>query len=289
MSENQKTKASVSLQKARIQGHSVPSSMRTARGSATTFMKPEGALYLSHAEKVKTLLSSVSTGVLSTNHFKLDYPYGSVINLALDEDGKPFTFLSKLAEHTANLLADSRSSILVSQVQGQGDKLATARATLLGRMNHVDKTADLVQKFMQVHPGAYYAEFSDFIVFKLEVERIRYIGGFGEMSWVGKDRYLESDVDPIANSEAAKRAVAHMNEDHKRDVLSMSRVFAGVKDANEAIILGIDRYGFDVLCNLPDGKRRSRVTFESRLNSSEEIKSSIIALTQRARERESSL
>uniref|UniRef100_A0A7S3LN26 DUF2470 domain-containing protein n=1 Tax=Aplanochytrium stocchinoi TaxID=215587 RepID=A0A7S3LN26_9STRA len=281
--------ATVSLRKARIQGHAVPKDLQKARGSATTFMQPEGAQYLTHAEKTKSLLSVVHNGLLSTNHHKLNYPYGSIINFVLDSDGKPYTFISRLAEHTANLLNDPRASVLVSQVQGLGDKLATARVTLVGRMLPIEKTEELVKKFIQVHPGAYYAEFDDFMTFKLDVENIRYIGGFGEMSWVPSSDYIHSEIDPVSGGIAAKNAIDHMNKDHKDDVLSMARAYAGLPEATEATILGLDRYGLDVLCILPDGKRRSRVTFEKRLESSDEIKQTIIDLTRKARMRRSSL
>ena len=276
-------KGEVQLREARIQGHSVPEAMKSSRGSATTYFTPEGAVYCSHAEKAKTLVAHCKTATLSTLHYKLGYPYGSTINYALTEAGEPFTVLSKLAEHTTNLTDSSKCSILVSMVEGQGDKLATARATLLGEMKVVPKTEDLIKRFLQAHPGAYYAEFDDFLVFQLQVEHVRYIGGFGSMSWVSGDDYAQSLVDPVQYSERTQRALTHMNEDHGPDVLAMTKAFGGFPTAETATLLAIDCYGMDVLCELPDGKRRTRITFKERLKSGADIRQAVIALTKEAR------
>ena len=273
----------VQLREARIKGHSVPEAMKRSSGSATKYFTPEGAIYSSHAERTKTLVAHCSTATLCTQHYKLDYPYGSTINYALTASGDPFTVLSKLAEHTTNLMDNSKCSILVTKVEGHADKLATARATLLGRMEPVPKTEELLNRFMETHPGAYYAQFDDFLVFRLRVEHVRYIGGFGSMSWVTGEDYANSLVDPVTYSDRAKRAVEHMNEDHANDVLSMVRAFAGLPMAESATLLSIDCYGMDVLCELPDGKRRSRITFKERLTAGEQIRPAVIALTKEAR------
>ena len=106
------------LKAARRQGHSVPASMKSGR-SATTYYD-NGATRLSHAEKARSLMASLSkkTGTLSTNHHIHQYPYGSVINFTTLHDGRIMTFVSKLAEHSANIAKDPRASLLVSQVQG---------------------------------------------------------------------------------------------------------------------------------------------------------------------------
>ena len=123
-------------------GHEVPTRMASSRGSAVQFKQNETKT-LTHAEKAKSLLQRTHSGVLATNHFELDHPYASTINLGMDSAGRPFTFISTMAEHTHNLLADPKGSILVSETQGQGDQLANARLTLVGQMVQVpnDDTA----------------------------------------------------------------------------------------------------------------------------------------------------
>src|ERR1043166_3045747 len=53
------------------------------------------------------------------------HPFGSVLPYALWKTGEPIFFVSGLAAHTQNLLADARCSLLVSD--------PPKRATLVGR------------------------------------------------------------------------------------------------------------------------------------------------------------
>src|SRR5262245_29444167 len=111
----------------------------------------------SHAEQARTLASRVPTGTLST--VALDpagYPYGSFVTFGLD-GGSPVFLISELAEHTKNLRADGRASLLVAE-PGTGDPLARARVTLIGRAQVApdeqrERTRDA---YLAAHPnGAY--------------------------------------------------------------------------------------------------------------------------------------
>ncbi len=273
---------SARLKADRRQGHAVPAALQASRGSAAEFLAPD-VPKPSLAEKARTLVAQSPSGVLSTLLHDSGHPYGSVINVASDPaDGQLITFISRLAEHTANLSADARASFIVSSVQGAGDRLATARATLVGRCVPVDKTPALMEAFLKAHPGAHYVRFADFSSYKLLVsEKVRMISGFGEMGWVTPEAFAAAEPDLV--SAGARGAVEHMNKDHAHDVLAMSRAFAGLPLAKQATLLAIDRYGLDVLCEMPDGSRRSRVAFPTRLDRPEQIKDAVISLTMSAR------
>jgi putative heme iron utilization protein len=257
--------------------------MQRSRGSAVTFME-NSVPTLTHAEKAKTLLQRIGTGVLATNHAELNFPYASTINLAMDEEGRPFTFISRLAEHTNNVLADNRASILVSETQGTGDQLANARLTLVGKMLKIEESEEKIYErlFLLNHPGAYYVEFDDFHCYRLEPSHLRYIGGFGAMSWVNAPIYRECNWDTVSNG--ASFAIQHMNEDHAEHLLLMTRAFGGCPEATAATVLLLDRYGFDVLVDMPDGKRRTRLGFKQPLSSAEQIREAVVAMTADARE-----
>ena len=95
----------------------------------------------SHAERARTLAASRSEGVLST--LALDpagHPYGSYVLYAM-VDETPVFLLSQLAEHTKNLEADPRASLLVVEEQAEGEALARGRITLVGRCRRVDEPA----------------------------------------------------------------------------------------------------------------------------------------------------
>ena len=52
--------------------------------------------------------------------------------------GRPLLLLSDLAEHSRNLAADPRASLMASE-QGSGDPLALARVTVIGRVAEVPR------------------------------------------------------------------------------------------------------------------------------------------------------
>src|SRR4051812_2075420 len=114
----------------------------------------------SHAEQARTLATRVTTGALSTVALEPPgVPYGSLVTFGLD-GGSPVFCISELAEHTRNLRADGRASLLVAE-PGMGDPLARARVTLLGRTQVVAEAERVRARdaYLASHPnGAYYAD-----------------------------------------------------------------------------------------------------------------------------------
>jgi putative heme iron utilization protein len=136
-----------------------------------------------YEDAVQALLAGQRSGVLSTLSARLDgWPFGSVVLYALNAEGEPLVQLSQLAEHTRNLAVDNRASLFV-QAAGE-DPQASGRATLLGRVERSDDPAHRAQ-YVARHPQTEsYFGMSDFAVFVLRVEHVRYVGGFSEMGWV---------------------------------------------------------------------------------------------------------
>jgi Pyridoxamine 5'-phosphate oxidase len=73
-----------------------------------------------HAERTRTLLSLVNTGMLSTTSRKHPgFPFGSLMPFALDPAGRPLFLISNMAMHTHNLPADPhRSPFVLQDAQG---------------------------------------------------------------------------------------------------------------------------------------------------------------------------
>src|SRR6201997_1456681 len=81
----------------------------------------------SHAERIRTLISLVSVGTLSTLSRKhLGFPFGSLMPFALDPAGRPLFLISNMAMHTQNLKADPRCSLFVTQADADGAPLGAA-------------------------------------------------------------------------------------------------------------------------------------------------------------------
>jgi putative heme iron utilization protein len=148
-----------------------------------------------HAATARTLVARARTGTLSTvAREPVGFPYGSLVALAADEQGMPILLLSQLAEHRQNLDVRSEASVLVAETHAEDeDPLACARVTLLGRCARVEPggpTLDARRAFLGIHPRAQaYVDFADFAFYRLDVQAIRYVGGFGRMSWVNVDEY----------------------------------------------------------------------------------------------------
>lgn len=237
-----------------------------------------------HAERARTLVAQISTGTLCTLALEPDgYPYGSFVTVAFD-DGDPVFLISELAEHTRNLKRDPRASLLVAE-SGADDPLANGRVTMLGPCARIEGDAGSARAaFLATHPNAaYYADFRDFAFWKLRVEAIRYIGGYGRMSWISQADWQAAAPDPLAASAAG--LVAHMNADHADAMVLYSRAFSKAIDVSSATMTGIDRYGFDMSVQTPEGPRPVRIAFASPVNRPEDVRATLIAMLKDARAR----
>jgi putative heme iron utilization protein len=127
------------------------------------------------------------------------WPFATLVAVSFDARGRPLFLLSRLAEHTKNLEACPRASLLVSaDAPSGGEPLALGRMTLVGECRRLergvqDAAADESEaraRFLAAHPDASgYSAFPDFDMWRLEVAHVRWVGGFGAMDWVNGDDY----------------------------------------------------------------------------------------------------
>ena len=234
------------------------------------------------AELARTLAASQTRATLSTLTAE-GYPYGSAVSYAVDESGAPILLISDMAEHTVNVRGDDRVSLLVAaDIPDGADPLSTARMTLVGRMSLLDEPGERRTAYLDAHPYAsYYADFTDFGFWRLDVEQCRFVGGFGHMSWVSGDGYATAPVDPIAP--VADGVVAHMNEDHADANLLYATALAGLPDATTARMVGIDRHGITLRVETPDAPRMARLGFPAPLTAADEARPAVIELLAQAR------
>ena len=72
----------------------------------------------------------------------------------------------------------------------EADALAQSRVTLIGRVVPVEDRNSVVDLYLEHHPNAQqYIAFPDFHFYRLQVEKVRFIAGFGRMGWLPADRY----------------------------------------------------------------------------------------------------
>jgi heme oxygenase (biliverdin-IX-beta and delta-forming) len=236
----------------------------------------------SHAERARTLVAGIPTGTLCTLALEPEgYPYGSFVTVAFD-NGNPVFLISALAEHTKNLERDPRASLLVAE-SGAADPLANGRVTMLGPCTRVEGDGGSARgAFLTVHPNAaYYADFRDFAFWRLRVNAIRYIGGYGRMSWIGRDDWQAARPDPLAPHAAG--AIAHMNADHADAMVLYCKAFSKATDVMSATMTGVDRYGFEMSAKTAQGPRPVRVAFATPVETPEELRATLVAMVKEAK------
>jgi putative heme iron utilization protein len=266
-------------------GHQVPSGAEGGDAPGTRVVGPPPP-EPSHAERCRTLVAAASRGALSTLAADPEgYPYGSVASYGLDDHGNPLFFVSLMAEHTQNAIRDPRASLLVTEPVPEGaDPLASGRVTLLGVLSPVAEVdrATARDRYLEANPmSAYYIDFRDFTFYRLDVQSIRYVGGYGRMSWVDAAGYADAEPDPLAG--AAAGIVAHMNADHAEAQVLFCRHLAGRPDTTEAVMSGVDRYGFDMVAVGPAGRAAVRLGFPEECTTGEQVRAAMVAMVTDAR------
>jgi putative heme iron utilization protein len=181
-------------------------------------------------------------GLLSTISKKLGgHPFGSVTACVTDHAARPVILISRLAEHTKNIDADPRVSLLVRDADA--DAQAGARLTLVGNAVRTDDGPAVQTRYVACVPdAARLLALGDFAFYRIEPLMLRYIGGFGAIHWIAA-----ADYAPPANTMAEYEAdiVAHMNADHAAALRDYCRHFKQKQPATVAMA-AIDCDGFDV-------------------------------------------
>jgi putative heme iron utilization protein len=204
-------------------------------------------------------------------------PYG------LDDHGNPIFLISTMAMHTQNLLADPRSSLLVTQPDAVGDPLGASRVTLLGNVLPVPE-ADVPEArelYLACHADSkYWVDFGDFSFYRMSIVEVYYVGGFGVMGWVLSSEYYSAHPDPFADS--AIGIIHHVNADHADALVLLAKAFAGIR-AEEAAMTSVDRLGFHVRLKTQEGASEARIAFLREVSNPEEARDVLVEMTAQAR------
>jgi putative heme iron utilization protein len=115
-------------------------------------------------------------------------PWASFVAYAMLEDGSPVLCVSDLAAHGRNLRRDPRASLVIADREDGDDPLDTERVTLAGAVRAGDEAARTA--YGAAVPGAgHYLDFADFSVWILEVDDVRWVGGYGRVESVDAAEY----------------------------------------------------------------------------------------------------
>jgi len=237
----------------------------------------------SAAEEARTIAASTNTGTLATLTGSGD-PWASFVTYGL-VGGAPVLCVSNLAEHGRNLAGDPRASIAVVAPTTETDPLASGRITLAGLVERPagDESAAARQAHLDAVPAAkYYVDYSDFTLWVLRVDRVRWVGGYGRMDSATGESYAAAEPDPVKPVSAA--AVEHLNADHSESLAAMARAFGGYPDTVSATCTGADRYGLDLRVTAERGVAYTRVGYPKPIDSINELRLATVELVRRARE-----
>ncbi|MBF0251066.1 MAG: hypothetical protein HQL35_10600 [Alphaproteobacteria bacterium] len=156
------------------------------------------------ARFARLIARAASKGALATNRHGANrpdaprLPYVSKVAVALDEAGRPVFLLSTIATHTQDLMADGHAALLVETPPAAANPMQDARATVMGSVTRLsDGEAETARaRFLTRHPqAALYAGFGDFGLWRMAVERVHYVGGFGRSKWAkGADYRLDAEA-----------------------------------------------------------------------------------------------
>lgn len=261
---------------------------RHGRGDGADDDRPDllAARAPTHAERCRTLIADARSATLCTiAREPAGYPYGSLVTVAWDRAGRPLMLLSRLAEHTQNLDDRAEASMLVTEPAGRHEEaLALGRVTILGACAKVPaaEAAAAREVFLAAQPRAeYYVDFEDFAFYRLEPSALRYVGGFGRMSWVGAADYARAEADPLAGD--AADILAHMNGDHGSALIAYARGLLRVPETSAATMTAVDRYGFDLSLTTARGPKAARLAFDAPVASVDDVRKAMVALVKRAR------
>lgn len=245
-----------------------------------------GGTRRSAAEESRTILANATHGTLGTLSDD-GTPWASLVTFGVMEDGSPVFCLSTLAEHARNLEQRRQASLMVADPFHTGEVLAGGRVTLAGNIKrsdeHPDEESARAAHLEAVPSAAMYADFTDFSFWILEVDRVRWVGGYGRMDSATADQYREAEPDPVEPQ--VPDAVAHLNADHPDALLLMAQAFTRYSDATEARCERADRYGLDLQLATPEGAKAARVSFAKRIEKPGGLRAATVDLARRSREK----
>ena len=193
------------------------------------------------SRSARELLLREYRGVLSTHSKSMPgFPFGSVVPYCLDGQGMPLILISRIAQHTHNLLQDAKCSLLVGEREAANVQ-AVGRITMMAeghKLTDPDSIAAAAQRYYRYFPESQnYHSAHDFDFWRLTPVRYRYIGGFGAIHWLD-DVML---ANPFAGTSEAGM-LEHMNQDHAQAIAHYVQL-AGLPQTEPAQMVGVDSEG----------------------------------------------
>lgn len=232
-----------------------------------------------HTEMFK-LLTHEGDGALSTISIDVEgYPFGSVTPYCLDSEFRPNILISTIAQHTRNIMANPKVSLLISENDEKTNKQAKARLTYIGDAEKVEDDTAIKQRYLSYFPAAkdYFATHG-FSFYRIRPQRLRFIGGFGKIYWIEKDSLTLTN---LFTADEENKIVSHMNEDHGGNLRDYARYYMKheFKDGDLIRMCGLDQFGVDLAVN----ESKQRIEFPNVITEASEARGVFVTMARDAK------
>ncbi|KAL2629795.1 hypothetical protein R1flu_014481 [Riccia fluitans] len=237
------------------------------------------AARLEREVEARTVVDRLANGILSTVSKKWGgHPVPSMVAYAAEESGTILLCVSGLSPHTADLEANPKCALLVAKDLNDRSDLVV---TLISDASDVpeQEVEQAKSTFLKKHPGAFWVDFGDFKMVRLDPKQVRCVSGIvtgtASVSQFTGEQFKGAAIDPI--SQFSGPIAHHMNEDHSDQTKTIVEKSVGVK-VDSAFITDVDSLGFYVLSQREGNPLRLRIPFPRRAESRKDVKELIIEL-----------
>ncbi|WP_018299767.1 HugZ family protein [Fangia hongkongensis] len=233
---------------------------------------------LETAIRARKIVKERLFGVLATHSKAMPgYPFGSLVQYMIANDGGLLLYISKLAQHTRNVLEDTRVSLTV--VEDSIDVQQAGRVTLLGQLTPVKDENALLNQYFRFFPESqhYQDNMHDFHLYRLDIEKVRFIGGFGDINWVSRENFC---VESSFKCQEKLESIKHMNDSHQDALIGYCKLFnIHFSQGNQIEMVDFDHEGMWLSVE----HRKHYISFGQAIYNTAMLRAVLVALAKKAR------
>lgn len=236
-----------------------------------------------YAQQAKDFFVAHNCGVLSTISVSQNgFPFGSLTPYDVNERGQPVIYISLIAEHYKNLVADPRASLCATDPLAYRNPQAGARVSVLLEFEAIAQSdfASVQAAYHQRFPESINHEIAhNFLFMRGAPIKVRWIGGFGDIAWVDAKKFVEIAPDPLAYGSFG--IIEHMNDDHQQALVEFAH-WKGVSNPSHLVMTNINSLGMTIGSS-KDQKLNIEIKFERPVSTPDEARGEIIRLLKSVR------
>ena len=196
----------------------------------------------SEAWIARCLLKEQRSAMLAT---EMDgQPFASLVTPAVAPDGAVLMLLSTMAVHSKHLATNPNCAVMVAGPPTDLNPQTSPRLTVTGIAERQDDRA-MRAYWLARHPYArLYADFSDFVLWRLVPREGFFVGGFARATNLSAEHLTSPTAAVAAIIEAEARIISHCNADHEDALGKLAHAHGA---SGRWKMIGVDCDGFDLL------------------------------------------